>query len=90
MRYELSDSEWNVIANIGEQPIATDENQAIDAAATRPLWRPPPQDGDLLAQHQVLRLIAPLSIGTARRTPTRSDCKGPTSHGSITDLAFAC
>src|SRR5713226_7115463 len=43
-------------ANIGEQPIKADEYQSVDAADEKPFWRGPPQDVDLLAQHQVLRL----------------------------------
>src|SRR5262245_2877081 len=39
--------------NIGEQ---ADEYQLVDAVEEKPLWRGPPQDIDLLAQHQVLRL----------------------------------
>src|SRR5712691_2989203 len=43
-------------ANIGEQPIKADEYQSVDAAEDKPLWRGPPQDIDLLVQHQDLRL----------------------------------
>ncbi len=42
--------------NIGEQPIEADQYQSVDAAEQKPLWRGPPQDIDLLAQHQDLRL----------------------------------
>jgi hypothetical protein len=44
------------IENIGERSIEANEYQAIDAAEAMPPWRCPPQDIDLLAQHQVLRL----------------------------------
>src|SRR6266566_8417241 len=42
--------------NIGEQSIEADQYQSVDAAEEKPLWRAPPQDIDLLAQHQDLRL----------------------------------
>src|SRR6266496_2456349 len=42
--------------NIGEQPIEADQYQSVDAAEEKPLWRGPPQDIDLLAQYQDLRL----------------------------------
>jgi hypothetical protein len=47
------------VANIREQPIERNENQTIDAAEARPLRRRAPQDVDLLAQNQVLRLERP-------------------------------
>jgi len=46
-------------ANIGEQPIEADQYQSVDAADEKPFWRGPPQDVDLLAQHQVFRLERP-------------------------------
>jgi hypothetical protein len=52
--------------NIGKQPIERNENQTIDAAEARPLWRRAPEDDDLLAQKQVLRL----------ERPSRSDLPG--------------
>jgi hypothetical protein len=58
-------------ANIGEQPIEADEYQSVDAAEEKPLWRGPPQDIDLLAQHQDLDNIA--RFAAARQPDEVSD-----------------
>jgi len=71
--------------HIGEQPIKADQYQSVHAADEKPFWRGPPQDVYLLAQHQVLRFER--SIGAARQTPTRSDCKSPASDNSIAGFA---
>jgi hypothetical protein len=54
---------------------------------SRSLFRGPPQDVDLLAQHQDQAL---LSVGTGRRAPTRSVCKGSTSGDNIARFAIIC
>jgi len=46
-----------------------DEYQSVDAAEEKPFWRGPPQDIDLLAQHQDLRLklCSPSFISSERQ-----------------------
>src|SRR5712692_4937644 len=59
--------------NIGEQPKKADEYQSVDAAGEKPLWRGPPQDVDLLAQYQDLRLkLCSRSEQVAERPPSQS------------------
>src|SRR6266568_6109382 len=55
--------------NIEEQPIKADEYQSVDAAEEKPFWRGPPQDIDLLAQHQDLCLERPSRLEQVHEHP---------------------
>src|SRR5215470_1537155 len=61
------------------------ENQSVGPAEGRPLWPCPPQNIDLLAQHQILSFKRPTSTGIGRPAPTRSVCKHPSSRTASTD-----
>src|SRR5207244_6966167 len=64
-------------ANIGEQSIEADEYQSVDAADEKPFWRGPPQDIDLLAQHQDLRLERPSRSEHVDEHPPDQSAKVP-------------
>src|SRR5260370_39833836 len=64
-------------ANIGEQPIKADQYQSVDTADEKPFWRGPPQDVDLLAQHQDLRLKRPSRSEQPDKRPPGQSAKVP-------------